>query len=77
MGFFRQISLSELITMMSAQDSELLAKLGPDLMKSVTINSSDLLAQLRAEGALTDQQKANIEAITLYYICHLLSPFFV
>ena len=63
MGFFPQISLNEFITMMSDQDRELLAKLGPDLMKSVIIDGSDLLAQLRAKRALTDQQKAKIEAI--------------
>ena len=61
MGFFSQTSLNELITMMSAQDRELLAKLGPDLMKSVIIKGSDLLAQLRGKGALTDQQKDSIK----------------
>ena len=77
MGFFLQISLNELNTMMSDQDSELLAQLTPALMKSVTIDESDLLAQLRARGALTDQQKHWIEVIKQYYICHLLGPFFV
>ena len=73
MGF----SPKELITMMSAQDSKLLAKLGPDLMKSVTIDGSDLLAQLIAKDALTDQQKDRIKVIKQYYICPFLGPFFV
>ena len=64
--------------MMSDQDSELLVKLGPDLMKSVIIAGSDLLAQLRAKGALTDQQKNHIKVIKqYYYICHRLGPFSV
>ena len=62
---------------MSAQDRELLTKLGPDLMKSVIIDGSDLLAQLRAKGALTGQQKDRIKVIKQYYVCHLLGPFFV
>ena len=74
MGFSPQISFNELITMMSDQDRELLAKLGPDLMKSVIIDDSDLLGQLRAKGALTDQQKDSIKVIKQYYMCHLLGP---
>ena len=75
MGVFPQTSLNELITMMSAQDRELLTQLAPELMKSVIIDGSDLLAQLRAKGALTDQQKECIKVIKQYSICHLLGPF--
>ena len=63
--------------MMSAQECKLLAKLEPDLMKSVIIDGSDLLAQLGARGALTRQQKDRIKVIKQYYVCHLLGPFFV
>ena len=54
--------------MMSVQDSELLVKLGPDLMKSIKIVGSDLLAHLRAKGALTDQEKNHIKVINTIYI---------
>ena len=47
--------------MMSDQDRELIAKLEPELMKSVIIDDSDLLSQLRARGALTDRQKESIQ----------------
>ena len=75
MGFFPQISLNELITMVSGQDKDLLTELGPDLMKLVDICESDLLAQLRAKGAITDIQKQCIKVIKQYYIHHLLGPF--
>ena len=57
--------------MMSDQDRELLVKLGPVLMKSVKIVGSDLLAQLRAKGALTDQEKNHIKVIKQYYILYV------
>ena len=63
--------------MMSDQDRELLAKLEPELMKSVTIDDSDLLAQLRARGALTDQQKEAIQVIEQFSIFQLWGPFLV
>ena len=75
MGFFPQICLNELITMMSDQDRELLAKLAPELMKSVIIDGSNLLAQLRAKGTITDQQMEHIKVIKQFYICHLLGSF--
>ena len=59
--------LRELVTMMSAQDRDMLVKLEPDLMESVLIVGSDLLARLRARGALTNQQKEHIKVIKQYY----------
>ena len=77
MGFFQQISLKELITMMSDQDRKLLVTLEPDLMSRITIDGSDLLARLTAKGALTEQQRDHIKVTEQYYICHLLVLFFV
>ena len=62
-GRFPTDCLKELITMMSAEDRILLAELGPDLMESVIIDGSSLLARLRAKHALTDQQKETIQVI--------------
>ena len=39
----------------------MLVDLTPTLMKTVKITESDLLAQLRAKGALTNQQKETIK----------------
>ena len=61
--------------MMSDQDRELLAKLEPELMSRITIEGSDLLAQLRAKGALTDLQNETIKVIKQYHIFQLLGSF--
>ena len=67
MNVFPQIFVKELITVMSPQDRELLAKLAPELMESVIIDGSNLLAQLRARDALTDEQKDHIKVGKQYY----------
>ena len=56
-----QISLKNLLTMMSDQDCKLLVELTPKLMDLVIIEDSNLLAQLRAKDALTAQQKEAIK----------------
>ena len=59
--------------MMSVQDRELLAELGPELQESVIIDGSNLLVRLRAKRALTDQQKGLIEVMKQYIFQHLCS----
>ena len=54
--------------MMSDQDRELLAELGPELLESVIIDGSDLLVRLRAKRALTDRQQEDIKVMTQYTI---------
>ena len=49
--------------MMSENDRDLLEKLTPDLMQSLEIKSSDLLAQLKSRKTLTYLQKEEIEVI--------------
>ena len=49
--------------MMSAEDRNSLVELGPDLMKSVIIDGSDLLAQLRAKHVLTEHQEEIIQVL--------------
>ena len=53
---------------MSDQDCELLVTLAPKLMKSVIIDNSDLLVQLRARRALTEIQHEGIKVIKQYYV---------
>ena len=49
--------------MMSDNDRGLLVKLTPDLMKSLEIEGSDLLAQLRSLDTLTYLQEEDIKVI--------------
>ena len=60
---------------MSDQDRELLIRLRPELMNRVTIEGSDLLAQLRIKGALTDLQHEVIKVIKQYHIFNFWAPF--
>ena len=62
---------------MSDQDRALLAKLGPELISQVTIAGSDLLARLRANGALTEAQNEIIQVIKQYHTFQLFDSFFV
>ena len=53
----------ESFAMMSDDDRDLLEKLTPDLMQSLEIKASDLLAQLKSRKTLTYLQKEDIEVV--------------
>ena len=63
MVFPVKVCITESFTMMSDDDRDLLVKLRPDLMKSLEIESSDLLEQLRSRGELTALQEEDITVI--------------
>ena len=58
--------------MMSDDDRDLLEKLTPDLMQSLEIKSSDLLAQLKSRKMLTYLQKEEIEVTKQKWTCFIV-----
>ena len=55
--------ITESRTMMSDDDIDLLVKLRPDLMKSLKIEGSDLLAHLRSRDMLTYLEEEQVRVI--------------
>ena len=61
--------IMESCSMMSEDDRDLLVKLRPDLMKSLEIEGSDMLAQLRSRDTVTYLEEEEIRVIKQKLSC--------